>query len=243
MNLAAERLRHAVGGAVAWSVGAALPRIMRGALRRNLQGVWLLGDLPDLPEGGLVLAPNHHSWWDGYLAWLLIERLERPAAALMKRDQLARFPFFRRLGALAHDEIRPALRAVKGGSALVVFPEGALGRAGGAGDLQPGALFFGAHARVPVVPVALRVTLRGAPRPEAYVAVGTPLAPDAASMDVLRERLDALLSEVDHALAAAHPEEAPFGARAWLVGRSTTRDDRAWWERVIAERTRSERSS
>jgi 1-acyl-sn-glycerol-3-phosphate acyltransferase len=41
------------------------------SLRGSLRGVYLKGEVP---KGPLVLAMNHHSFFDGHLVWLLSRR-------------------------------------------------------------------------------------------------------------------------------------------------------------------------
>jgi 1-acyl-sn-glycerol-3-phosphate acyltransferase len=62
--------------------------------------VQLVGDVPDLPaDQSVVLYANHHSFHDGYLAWLLVERVlgRRIVTWMAEWD---RFPFFAAGGAL-----------------------------------------------------------------------------------------------------------------------------------------------
>lgn len=231
MRAAARRAWDRAARLVADAIGLLLPWIIRRGLRRGLRGVWRWGDARDLPDGPFVLAPNHHSWWDVYLAWLVTERIDRDAVALMDPAQLARFPFFRRIGVLATAEVRPALRELKEGKVLVVFPEGELRRPGAMGPLEPGAAFFARKAAVPIVPAGFRVVLRGAEKPEAYVSFGAPLEPSDDATAELRERLDAMLADLDRALERAEPEAIPEGARPWLGGRAGTLEG-AWWERL-----------
>ena len=107
-------------------------------LRSSFHEVTLLGEPPradaNLP---VVLVGNHATWWDGFFPYLLNERLlHRRFHILMLEEQLARFPFFRRLGAFG---ISPGLpRSVLGtlryaasllerpGTLLVFFPQGEL---------------------------------------------------------------------------------------------------------------------
>lgn len=227
-----RRIRQEIGRAIARGVGWGLPWIIRISLRRGLRGVWRAGEPPRLPEGAFIMAPNHHSWWDVYLAWLVAERIGRPRIALMERAQLDRFPFFRHVGVLAHDEIRAALARVRHGEILIVFPEGELRASGATGPLHEGVAFFARHADVPVVPVAMRVTLRGASRPEAYVRFGTPLPPGDDLLVRIASGLDGLLDEIDDLLAATHPEDVPPGATRWLGGTASTRERTSWWERL-----------
>ncbi len=176
-------------------VAAGLRALIRRSVRRELRGVWLRGGLP---QGGAVLAPNHHSWWDGYVlgevSWSCGQRIN----VLMDEVQLARFPFFRSLGVLGAGELRPALRRA-GSEWLWVFPEGHLNAPGRLGPLRPGAEWLARAANVPLVPVALRVVLRGQEHPEAYLRIGRftgDLAGDLAGV----------LAALDADLAADDPE-------------------------------------
>lgn len=211
-------------------VGWLLPWIIRLSLKRGLRGVWLVGDVPELPTSSFVIAANHHSWWDVYLAWLVSEQLDRPTIALMDPEQLERFPFFRQIGVLATDEIRTALRRLRAGEVLIVFAEGELRAVGPTGPLERGVDFFSRAAQVPVLPVAMRVTLRGAQKPEAYLAFRAPISPHDGLRDEVAEEIDAALLSIERCLAQAHPEDVPEGVEPWLEGSHSTRDRKAWWE-------------
>ena len=227
----ADAVRRRIAAVVRAGIAAAFPWIVRWELRRGLRGVWLVGSMPDLPDGGFVLAANHHAWWDVYLAWLVVDRLDRPAIGMMDAAQLERFPFFREIGIVSDREVRTALRRLGAGDGLVLFPEGRIVPPGRTASFRPGLAFLAQRAAVPVVPLALRVALRGARAPEAYLAFGAPVAPDGDVEHQVRERLDGLLADLDARLAAAHPEDVPDGAEAWVRGRPTSRDRSAWWER------------
>ncbi|MFC6660942.1 hypothetical protein [Deinococcus multiflagellatus] len=90
---------------------ALLARSVQGSVRGNLGGVWVRGPVP---TGGAVLAPNHHSWWDGYVLWAVAGWAGADFSVLMNPGQLARFPFLRRLGALRADEVRAGVRRARG---------------------------------------------------------------------------------------------------------------------------------
>lgn len=221
------------------AIARALPWLVRRSLRRGLRGVWARGDFAALPPGGVLLAANHHSWWDPYLGWLLGRRLQRPLSGLMAAATLERFPFFRSHGALATHEVREALRRLQRGELLLVFPEGGLRAPGPPAALRPGAAFLAARAGVPVYPLALRVLLRGAQRPEAFLTLGAPLTPApagaagrAAFTRQLARALEAQLRALDAELAAADPEAPPAGFRRWLGGRASTHERTGWAARL-----------
>ncbi|WP_418514481.1 lysophospholipid acyltransferase family protein [Deinococcus sp. RM] len=208
----------------AWATGL-LSLSIRRSVRGSLGGVWVRGPLPG---GGAVLAPNHHSWWDGYVLREVALACGQPFSVLMTARQLARFPFLRRVGALRADEVRAGVRRARAGW-LVVFPEGELHPAGPLRGVQPGAGWIARHAGVPLVPVALRVVLRGAQFPEGYVRVGPPVA--AAE---LPDALAALLAELDADLLGSDPE-APLAGYLRLVPGRASRSDRVDWpSRLLA---------
>jgi 1-acyl-sn-glycerol-3-phosphate acyltransferase len=118
---------------------------------------------------------------------------------------------------------------------VVVFPEGALRAPGAPGAFAPGSEALSRWAGVPLLPVAVRVVMRGRQRPEAYLLVGETLesgAPAARQHEVLA----ALLGRLDRLLAEApSAEDPPEGFALWLEGRDDTHRralrHRRWWSR------------
>lgn len=188
-------------------VAVMLRASIRRSVRTGLGGVWVRGPLPPFGAGGgAVLAPNHQSWWDGYVLRELAWTLGADLRVLMLGRQLAHYPFLRRVGALGAGELRTAVRAARAGEWVGIFPEGQIRPAGPVGELHPGAGWTARTAGVPLVPVALRVTLRGRPRPEAYLRFGPPTTPDA-----LAGALAHVLAGLDADLAAGEPESPLAG--------------------------------
>jgi len=232
-TLGARRLRSVWIGALTVAIGWTVPGLVARSLRRGLVGVWARdeGALPG--AGGVVLAANHHSWWDGYLLYLLARRTRRPFTVLMSEAQLARFPFFRRQGAIGAHELRSALRRLEAGHLVTVFPEAALRPSGPPAPLAPGAAYLAARSGRPLVPVAVRVAVRGQQRPEAFLRFGAALAPDTPDLErSLADALEALVGSLDAELAVADPEAPPAGYRRWLSGRASTDRRLAWGVRL-----------
>lgn len=177
-------------------VASGFRTLIRRSVRRNLRGVWLRGPLPD---GGAIVAMNHHSWWDGYVIADLTWSFGRRPVVLMDDAQLDRFAFFRSLGVLGTRELRESVRRARAGEWVWIFPEGRLRPQGPLGPLQPGASWMARAADVPLVPVALRVVLRGHEHPEAYLRVGTPTRDVSAG-------LAATLADLDADLVGSDPE-------------------------------------
>ncbi len=196
-------------------VGKALRLLVEGFLLRSLKGslrgVYLRGEVP---EGPLVLAPNHHSFFDGHLVWLLGRLYRRPTTLLVAEENVRAFPVLKLAGALEAGRVREALRSSGGGSGWPL-PRGRDGLPRPLAPLKPGAGWLAGKAEVPLLPVALRVVLRGHEHPEAFLWVGRPLPPEGD----LGGALGKLLQELDALLAKTHPREVPEGFREVLRGR------------------------
>jgi lycopene cyclase domain-containing protein len=229
-------LKRAAQGILVELIALCLPWLIRRSLRRGLHGVYARGPWEALPQGGFILAANHHAWWDPYLAWLIGQRLERPLSGLMLGATLERFPFFRAHGALKTTEVREALRRLERGEILILFPEGELRPPGRVEGVQRGLAYLARRAGVPVVPLAIRVTLRGAQHPEAFLSVGRPLAPTEIEAEVegaLEGAVNTLLEELEALIRRAEPEAPLPGFEAWLGGARSTHERAAWVGRVF----------
>jgi 1-acyl-sn-glycerol-3-phosphate acyltransferase len=155
---------------------------LRGAFRR----VCWVGDLPDLPaDRPVVVYANHHSFYDGYLLWLLATRtlLRTPTTWMAEWD---RFPVFSAVGAQPFPPDAPQRRtatmrrtarlfARQARTLLIYFPEGRLH------PPEDGILPFPAEALLRMnrlfptafwLPVAIHVTWEGASRPTALLQGG-----------------------------------------------------------------------
>ncbi|MBA3490023.1 MAG: 1-acyl-sn-glycerol-3-phosphate acyltransferase, partial [Longispora sp.] len=64
-------------------------------VHNRLRGVWVHGAPP---EGSFIWAANHHSWWDPFVAAVLLSAAERPASLLMAQENLEKHKYLRRLG-------------------------------------------------------------------------------------------------------------------------------------------------
>jgi 1-acyl-sn-glycerol-3-phosphate acyltransferase len=221
-----ERALRRVHGGIA----RALPMLIERALSRDLAGVWGIAEA-DAPTGGCVVVANHHSWWDGYLAWFLARRARRPFAVLVDRATLQRYPFFEGVGAIDVTSLRAAVRQARSGAWLFVFPEGRLGPAGALAPFAPGAATIARLADVRAVPMAWRVVVRGGQYPEVYVRHGAAL-PAHAGADAQRDAVAGLLARIDADLQeASEPELSVPGYELWHAGRRSTQERLGGWRR------------
>lgn len=181
-------------------------------VRHELRGVWLRGDPP---EGAFVWAANHHSWWDPFLAAVVLGRMNRSVAVLMDSTGLRRFRVARLLGAFGTGELRKGLDHLRRNDVLVVFPEGKLRPPGPLGPLAGGAAWYARSAGVPLCAAATRVVVRGHQAPEAYV-----------SLSIVDERelaraLTAGVGELDKLIAGADARRPLPGFSCFVEGRKS----------------------
>ncbi|HET9222915.1 MAG TPA: lysophospholipid acyltransferase family protein [Roseiflexaceae bacterium] len=164
--------------------------LVRWAVWAHFARVWLKvdGPLPHPADGPLIIYPNHSSWWDGYMCFLLTRMVLRgrfEAYLMMEEPQLRRYGFFTWAGCFSVDrgDPRSAARSVayisrilaaRRPRALVIFPQGAIAP----NDRRPLKVYAGAaqiarHAGGATLwPVALRYEFRGEQRPEAFIRSG-----------------------------------------------------------------------
>lgn len=222
-----ERALARVHGGIA----RAFPLIVERSLQRDLAGVWGIVEA-GAPPAACVVVANHHSWWDGYLAWFLARRERRRFGVLVDPVTLQRYPFFERVGAIDTGSLRTAVRHARSGAWLFVFPEGRIGPVGALAPFAAGAATIARLADVPAVPMAWRVVVRGSQYPEVYVRQGAALSPDHGP-DAQREAVAGLLARIDADVAAAAEPELPVpGYARWHAGRRSTQERLAGARRV-----------
>jgi 1-acyl-sn-glycerol-3-phosphate acyltransferase len=213
--------------------------------------------------GGFVLAANHVSYLDFIFAGLAPWRGGRRLTRFMAKEGVFTHkisgPLMRGMKHIPVDResgsasLRAALRALKDGEIVGVFPEATISQSFTVKELKSGAVRMAAAAKVPIVPVVVwggqRLWTKGRPRnlrlrgQTISIAVGEPYTVssrddmEAATLD-LQARLQALLDEVQ----AAHPATADPGPHAWwlpahLGGAAPTPDEAARLDgEEIAER-------
>jgi 1-acyl-sn-glycerol-3-phosphate acyltransferase len=152
-----------------------------GVLFRSLFRYRVIGAEKVPRDGGVIVAANHISNFDPPLLGI---SLPRPVSYMAKKELFAlpvlktilpwlyAFPVDREAGGTA--ALRAALRMLKEGRCVGIFPEG--GRnVTGTNDEKAGAAFLAAASGAPVVPAAIVGTRRLRPFGRVTVVFGDPL--------------------------------------------------------------------
>jgi 1-acyl-sn-glycerol-3-phosphate acyltransferase len=213
------------------------PLMMRRSLETSLHAVWQRGDWQGLPKTGVIFAANHPSWWDMYLLWLMKKKIGRNIYGMMREDTLATFPFFRSIGVIGRNEVRESLRLLKRGDDLQIFPQGEMHQ-DGITELSEGVAFLAQKSNVPIYPLVLRLVVRGAQQPEAFIVLGEPLmfsGTRAEFLEALKQKVNYLLESTDHLIQNTHPEAKPEGFTNWLPERKRF-DERVKWLQKLWQR-------
>ncbi len=186
-------------------------------------------------QGGAVLAGNHVS----YLDFIFVGLAARPAGRLtrfMAKESVFRHPvsgpLMRGMKHIPVDRdagtgaFRQAMRALKDGEIIGIFPEGTTSRSFTVKELKPGAVRLAQATRTPLIPVAVwggqRIFTRGQPRKllawrrHIYISVGHPIelprgVDPQERTDHLREVLQKMLVDIQQRT----PEQPQLGEKAW----------------------------
>jgi 1-acyl-sn-glycerol-3-phosphate acyltransferase len=78
-------------------------------LKSNFQNFYIVNEIPAIPESeGLIVTPNHFSWWDGFFIDYTVKCFsERKIFLLMLEEQLKRYWFFKKVGAFSINQKNP----------------------------------------------------------------------------------------------------------------------------------------
>ncbi len=160
--------------------------------------------------GGVLLASNHQSFLDPVLVGMGVDR----ETHFMARDDLfeikpLRFIIERlnafqvRRGVADRTAIREAVKRLKAGHPVVMFPEGTRNDSGGLGELRQGAAFVAIRSVCTVVPVAVYGAHRAWPTrfrvchsAPITVGYGTPIETAGKKVGELAEEIENGIREV-----------------------------------------------
>ncbi len=166
-------------------------RILFRAIARPLFAFRVEGVESVPREGPGVVVALHRSWLDPVA---IGGAFPRPVRFLVRGRVYERWWarwFYRAMGAIPVGDgapgiaaLRGALRRMREGEIVGVFPQGTIRANGAMGPLYPGAALLAVHGRGPVIPVAIRGSSRAWPhgrrlprRAPVAVKIGDPIPP------------------------------------------------------------------
>ncbi|MBC8065035.1 MAG: 1-acyl-sn-glycerol-3-phosphate acyltransferase [Chlorobia bacterium] len=158
--------------------------MIRRSVRKRFHTVYWTPPEFDI-QAPAIFVPNHHGWFDGYLMFHVVTRLRVPTLDWIQ--EFDAFPLFAKIGGLPYplgDPDRRTATVLKTirlmeneGWSLLLFAEAEL-------HYPPELLEFGKALatvarkvpRVQVIPVAIQYEMALHERPEAFIALGQPVA-------------------------------------------------------------------
>ena len=124
-------------------------------LFRLLTGVEIMGSVPK--EGPLILASNHMSYLDppliGYTAFREVYFLAKPGLFSGSKCFAWLIKAYNAISIAGTEGLRIAVKLLKQGKAIVIFPEGTRSRRGVLLPFNPGMSYLAISLNIPVVPV------------------------------------------------------------------------------------------
>jgi chlorobactene lauroyltransferase len=197
-----------------WAFNFVLRRWMAAILRRRFHNIYIAGAEHSRaldPARPVVACVNHTNWWDGFLIYVLSDRLlPHDIYLAMEEENLRRYRFFSWMGVFGIDlthvraalpGVRYAIRLLKGSARRMVwiFVQGRLAPAHKPIEVKGGALFLARQTGAQVLPLIVRYEWLSESRPSIFVQVGAPMLA-AASEEHLAGVLNELFARVADAL-------------------------------------------
>jgi hypothetical protein len=218
-----------------WAERIFLPYVRR-LTKKHFHAMRLIGELADVPrEKPLLVVANHGTWWDGFFIYLFnAHMLHRELYMMMLEEQLAKYPFFRRLGAFGIEQGRP--RSVMSSIAysaavlkdpsnlLCIFPQGSMRHVharplGFQRGLQRVVAMSGGV--LSVLPVAMACEFIDDQRPEVYLLADRAYEVSASTfpgVEWLERIQESQMDRLEQAIAAREQGRILLGGRRPVSG-------------------------
>lgn len=158
-------------------------------IRNDFTDFFIVSDVPVLNYNrGLIITPNHFSWWDGFFIYFLMKEYSpRKIYIMMLEEQLKKYSFFKKLGAFSINQQNPksiaetlnyASSLVNSESYLVTYPQGEIESY----ERRPLKVKEGlkkiiekAKSDTDVLPVVFKIHHSNQRKPNIYCMFGTPI--------------------------------------------------------------------
>lgn len=157
----------------------------------------------NIPEGAAVMCSNHSAFSDPI--WIIVYGNLPVLPRTMAKQELLKIPvlgaLLKKLGAFPVDRsgtdisaIKTAMKTIKEGNKLVIFPEGTRIRGGKKSEPHSGALLIATRTQVPIVPIFL--SRKKHPFSKIDLVFGKPYHPEYSEKHPTAEELDKLSVEL-----------------------------------------------
>ena len=207
-------------------------KMMSNKLNQNMEQVYIhnMNTITDLAKhSGVIIAPNHVSYWDSCLYFVLSHQLSNRAFVFVARDTLLRLPFLRWCGALpintrskreAIQQLISAKSLHTSPSQFWIFPQGEHRPA----HLQPlqfkkGVIVLAQQLHLPIVPVSIDYLYKDSEQPVAYISFRSPL-PHSTTIAEIEQEIELGLQDIE----ARHMGEESLDFRPFYTSRSHSDD-------------------
>ena len=200
----------------AWFARDASRRIARSFSAVRVRGLARLCAACD--QGSVLVVSNHTAWWNPLVAIVLANRhLRADAYAMMDANNLARLPFFAKVGAFGVDlsDPRDGARAIRQATKLLARPRGLvwifaqgrevpitvcpLGFRAGSAEIAR----IARHTWI--APIALRYEMGASPLPTLWISCAEPAQTSIREVTAERERQEQIVTDeldaIDRAIA------------------------------------------
>lgn len=163
-------------------------------LKKNFSHFFITNDIPYLnPEKGLIITPNHISWWDGFfIDYVSRKFIKRKFYILMLENQLKKYPFFRKTGAFSitpgnlksiRETFNYAAELIKDpGNLIVFYPQGEIESFEKLPEVKPGLRLL-LNNNIDILPAAFKIEYHNQKKPAVYFRPGNVIRPDEALKD------------------------------------------------------------
>lgn len=153
---------------------------------KDFSAVYLLTPIPAVnTESPIILTPNHSSWYDGFIPYWINHRfLKRKFFIVMLEDQLLKYSFFNKLGALgikpgSGSDIRMSLRYLNSllqpNHLIVYFPEGKIKPdLPGEYNLAQGIQYLTGNSKSVILPMRMRIESLNRRKPALFISFDRP---------------------------------------------------------------------
>ena len=170
---------------------------------------WKVIGKENIPEGACVICPNHTYWNDPFCVVFAFGR--EVVMRAMAKIEIIRWPVvgpvLEKCGVFGVDRgntdlkaARMAMKSLKEGSKLLMFPEGTRVKEGESVDAKAGAALFATRCNVPLLPVYINNSKKLFKR--STVVVGQPYMPEYEGRKASAEELQKIVQELQERIYA-----------------------------------------